>query len=125
MCLITNEPEQIADKDIVCYKVLKVSHGSNKCTYFTPYQNKRVFLNKNLLAYGKEEIEEHSFSFKSIGEGFIHVYSTLERARKYLSNNEKIIVKCIIRKGTRYYSSYYLYQEYCAKKVFITNEIMT
>ena len=123
MCLITNEPEQIADKDIICYKVLKVSYESNKCTYFTPYQNKRVFLNKNLLASGKEEIVNNFFSFKSIGKGFIHVYSTLEIARKYLSNNEKIIVKCIIRKGTRYYSSYH-FQECCAKKVFITDEIM-
>ena len=119
---------QRARKDIICYKVLRATVLSTGHTYYTtPCLGCKVELNSTLSAkenvimahilkppfmlYPKYRVEEgyiHCFTNKNALCGYMHNYFT----------GNKVIVECIIPKGTLYYKSINRL-EICAKKVFI------
>lgn len=103
MCinLIQRSPE-IAEKDIVAYKVLEVQSDF----IFTPYRYMTIEFNK-LYTNTKQEQQ----LFNRITSGVYHLFSSIEDTillKKYAEKNYSkeskfIIVEAIIPKGTKYY----------------------
>ena len=97
MCLkISNgfgEP-QIATEDLIVYKVLKSI--SDKFT--TPYQN-------TVIKIGCTYTSEFSFNFFGDIEKGLHSYVSLDNARYDAMGYiiKRVICKCLIPKGSRYY----------------------
>lgn len=88
-----------AKKDIVCYKILCREEGDN---YYTPYTNFKVDINIPLKAT-ESSLSKNGY-LKSIG--YIHTYSSLEKALdEVLYFPSGVIFKCIIPKGTKYHRS--------------------
>lgn len=105
MCLISKWrfPKK-AKKDIVCYKVLKLSFDGK---LYTPFMSKEVDTSKPLIAKGS------SFSIFDPLEkkgGYIH---SCANCRSEYANQ---IWKCIIPKGTRYHEAFDGC-EYCSRKL--------
>ena len=104
MCLVTNNPEQIAKEDITCYKVVFLE--DNKLLSF--YYGFEYILN-NLyttgILYIRDIIEEVYICI----ERAFHSYTSLDYAMKFLQAyeiNNAVIVKCIIPKGAKFYQDY-------------------
>ena len=129
MCLKTrNFKCNIADEDILCFKVLEFSQA---CGYMTPCIHSYVaqdILNgiKNMVALGEEEYNSHS-TFMEINGGFIHTFKCVEDAIVFCDYNDLFsngafhIFKCIIPKGTRYYDGtcfcYGVMDSYASKEI--------
>jgi hypothetical protein len=135
MCLKLNEENanaKIADHDIVCYKLMHGfcdEYGNVGIT--SPYVGAMHPFNKTITAKGKVTKRNHHYKsgtlFKTIKEGVIHSYSTLEGAvddmRNYCDGN--VIFKAIIPKGTKYYVGYFAgTPSYGSKKLIITDTIV-
>ena len=115
MCLyIGNKKGHIAVKDIVCFKALKLIDGK----YKTPWQGTKVTLGEYLIPDSSPKISEWGFKYK-IGGGVIHAYLDLS-----ICKSGDIIVKAIIKKGTRFWLQDDLGQ-IAAEKLFITEEKVT
>lgn len=117
MCLYSKNKEPfIAKEDIVCYKILVKT--KIPCVYKTPIIRTKVikipFFKKLFKAEGSQRV---IFSFLSsvagmyeVSGGFIHTYKEIEHAKFYVNGewfyeDECVIFKCIIPKGTHYYES--------------------
>ena len=104
MCLVTNNPEQIAKEDITCYKV--VSLEGNKLLSF--YQGFEYILNNlytTVISYTHDLIEEDYICI----ERAFHSYTSLDSAIRFLQKytfSNAVIVKCIIPKGAKFYQDY-------------------
>lgn len=142
MCLLTSRRKGwIAEKDIVCYKVLCEKNED----YFTPFMYRKV--NENVIS-GKYPLHDDTvseifypspnvFSEKNsnrflTGAGFIHSFKGLRSAKNlchdlthYHSYNY-IVYKCIIPAGTRYYKGkdeYSGVNAYAAEKIKFVEEV--
>lgn len=146
MCLYSKTGKfEVAENDLDCYKIIckskfvefdefgfgdipliqnpikKFFKRLRIPRYFTPYQQKKVKNsvikgNENLIAEGKEKIEDPIYSRNntySVSEGFIHSFRGLstvlrhfENASLFMPRDGKVyeLYKCIIPKGTRYIS---------------------
>ena len=105
MCLYSTTGKKIAERDIVCYKVLSYWHGN----YYTPIMCKRV---KNAVLTGRRLFrgglfrQKHKYTnYISIEGGYVHVYSSLMNCRWRWSCDECRYYECIIPKGTEYWIS--------------------
>jgi hypothetical protein len=119
MCLyLTNkgEKEHIAQKPIVCYKILQ---KNPRMGYITPFKGVEIKLGKVYRAKGDGKIREITWLYNNnscykhfISEGYIHTFCTLEGAKKMLFKYgngyaidpyNHVIVQCTIPTGAKYY----------------------
>ena len=114
MCLrLTSYEKKIAQEDIECYKVLKVSGG----LLLSPFQMFDYMIGK-FYETKLGEIEEGD-----IYEGF-HSCSTIYGARRYQTNNVEHIFKCIIPKGAQLFVGRHDEFEGYASNQIIIKEVM-
>jgi hypothetical protein len=143
MCLIVvtktkEEPKAlIADRDIICYKVLLVEkdeHGETK--FKTPYHDYNILLGKKYTTDEETDIylDRDGSTFSSdyvccvweLGAGIFHTYANYEDAHNDCETfrDGNCIVFAIIPKGTPYY-----YGDFCgspcygSKSLIITRNI--
>ena len=120
MCLITsNNTSYIAERDIICYKVL---NGR-----YTPYRNIKVNILQLLglmpfKAEGFIDIYPNVFGYIIEG-GMIHTFVNENEAIDANAYHIKDrVYKCIIPKGTEYFISSDK-EEYCSKKIKFVKRI--
>ena len=106
MCLITLGSEQVADRDIVCYKILM-----RRTNYFvSPYLEYRYDIPSTVEDTAEEKYFKAMRGAKMVGSGFLHAFRTCVAAihwRGVMRGREPytlfVIAECIIPEGTRYY----------------------
>ena len=139
MCLYTRMARmKVAAEDIVCYKMLKVDRTNNGIR--TPVANVKVpydILNGGIPFYADKShihreklINNNKSIFYEIEKGFIHAWSTEYEAKSYVykfATNacfntywKAVLYKCVIPKGTRYYTD--IYSEQYASDCIIFKE---
>ena len=135
MCLVTNKGIYIADRDIECYKILKLGREitntikyTNTINYFirSPYQINHIITDKHLnvdmsISFNKVGYYQNNYKFKNIFKKTfkkifkkeknifigLHSFSDFNDAKKDCSiERDEFIVKCIIPKGTKYIKGY-------------------
>jgi hypothetical protein len=103
MCLYSTTGKKIAERDIVCYKVLSYWHGK----YYTPVMGKKVkdavLTGRRLFRGGLFRQKRKFTNYISIEGGYVHVYSTLMNCHRYWFCGGCRYYKCIIPKGTEYW----------------------
>ena len=128
MCLYTKQTEpEIAEEDIICYKFYRRYNE----ILISPYQGFiapeiGITTNANL---GKSYIPENDnfyihnyYGFKRVDEGF-HSFKTLEETKHEVKgcwdNLDLVIFKCIIPRGSSYYSGIFkeYYESYCSNSI--------
>ena len=121
MCLIINHLEpKIADKDIICYKLVK--RTEIKGVYKSNIQRfeyiiRRLYKNYFDIKYADMLIKRRYRQF-AIEEGMFHSYSS--RIYPILGS----LLKCIIPKGAYYFKGYYgNYPSYASSQIKILEEI--
>lgn len=143
-----NSTPKTARKDIVCYKILENINTWNGRKYgYTPFMGCSVDLGETYEALG--DLQVKSFDFKTwfetpfgcyetwVGEGAIHTFKTLDGAKKMFTNHRLrhlyginrscVIVKCIIPKGTKYFSGVFedtRIPSYASTELTYTEEIV-
>lgn len=107
MCLYSNQiAPLVADKDIVCFKILIPVDGK----FITPYRD--FTFSTNVVVKDKEE--EHVgeiFGMTEVSSGFFHTFTTKERVleeiktlqRKLPKGTKLKVFKTVIPKGSAYY----------------------
>lgn len=107
MCLFSNQKVPlIADKDIICYKIL-IPIGDK---FITPYRD-FIFSTNTIIEDRAEEHISEIFGVTEVTSGFFHTLSTKERVieevktlqRKLPKGTRLKVFKAIIPKGTTYY----------------------
>ena len=110
----------VTEKDIVCYKVVKIV---NYDIFLTPYVDLKI--PEDVISGEKEffadDVKKIVFnelvSLYEISGGYIHTFSTLEEAKtciihgltsQYMQefNIRLVAYECIIPKGTKYFTGY-------------------
>lgn len=132
MCLLTRQICPIEAKEpIMVYKVLWMDSIINN-SFLTPWTHTKTGLNKHLVAKGEKTALTHSSyvlspfkSLRVVSIGYIHCYTNIKDAKlgkrfftPYNPVYKKVIVKCIIEPGTRYYKSWDG-EEIAADSIFI------
>jgi hypothetical protein len=92
MCLNNVGEMKTAEKDIICYKVLRDYNGD----LFTIYQSMHVHIEKS---YRFKLIKNY---YREVHEGF-HSYTSLRSSRRFHDEGSYVIVKCIIPMRSHYY----------------------
>ena len=135
MCWInkTIPIKNIAEKDIICYKVFHIQN-----IIFEQFDRTKIQIDKNkiqklyseymnflYIPYKKQEhinlkIENYIYD-KRITFGY-HSYSTLERALYGIHNSNYTIVECIIPKDSEYYVN--SRQEIVSSDIIVTDKIL-
>lgn len=107
MCLYSSQTAPlVADKDIVCFKILIPVDSK----FITPYRD--FIFSTNVIV--KDEAEEHVgeiFGMTEVSSGFFHTFTTKERVLEEvktlqgkLPKGTKLkVFKAIIPKGSAYY----------------------
>lgn len=140
MCLLVpkDRKEEVLEKDLICYKVLAFSRLLPH--YYTPYTHFHVepLRGSRIKAIGCEESYEHAFGV-TISGGFIHCMGDLNGAEKLveelkhefggLVDEEYVIFKCIIPKGTEVFigKTYFDFRKYtaiAAKEIEFIEEVI-
>lgn len=106
---------KVAEKDIVCYKILTAYVRNEHIFYRTPFTGDPITLGDYVEAEGYKDIVNmvptDGYKCEVIG-GFIHTFKYRKDAVRIATNecrdgyrlDDPVIVKCIIPKGTRYYA---------------------
>ena len=128
MCWIskTIPIKNIAEKDIICYKVFHIQN-----IIFEQFDKSKIqklyseYMNFLYIPYKKQEhinlkIENYIYD-KRITFGY-HSYSTLERALYGIHNSNYTIVECIIPKDSEYYVN--SRQEIVSSNIIVTDKIL-
>ena len=131
MCLVLSKEQQevkVADKDIICYKVLQVVINKSKNKKYldnvvTPCEYERLpasgLFNANGLFPDIESIEAYEDGRKEIGKGVIHCYKRIEDAYKMIVSIRYIFnyiaIPVTIKTGTQYYENDY---EIAARRIY-------
>lgn len=112
MCFYVKTPREVAKEDIITYKLLNEDLSSihHDYSYKIGEKQKEIRLKEN-----GTNILNGNNTLRLIYEGY-HSYSTYEKANRisFLSNRAFVfsllpillLVKCIIPKGSEYYSNY-------------------
>ena len=110
MCLITTTPiPKIADKDIVCYKIVK--RTKIKGVYKASFQEfeyiiRQLYTNNIKIEFSYKLIKSKTIFRYFIEEGMFHSYvSNLNPILSPLPHCA--LLKCIIPKGAYYYEGYF------------------
>ena len=129
MCLVTTQLEpKIADKDIVCYKLVR--RTKIKGVYKSNYQGfeyviRQLYTNNLGIRFVNKNMKRYFYTgFYRIEEGMFHSYvSHLYPAiLRPLPNHT--LLKCIIPKGAYYFKGYYgNYPSYASSQIKILEEI--
>ena len=139
MCLKLKEGNTkliVADKDIVCYKILLQYPDG---TYHSPYQRLPYELNK-LMCDSVNVWKYRSDKTWNVGAGGFHTFAKFDEVKKAFDENfsdglypgfNPVIVKCFIPKGTKYYYGSFSflfcaekYESYASKKLMVTDEVI-
>ena len=126
MCLFINHLEpKIADKDIVCYKLVKRTKikGVYESNYLKfEYIIGQLYTNYFDIKYADMLIKRRYSRF-AIEEGMFHSYSS--RIYPILDSLPNCaLLKCIIPKGAYYFKGYYgNYPSYASSQIKILEEI--
>ena len=125
MCLFINYLEpKIADKDIVCYKI--VERTKIKGIYKSKYQEfeyviRQLYTNYFDIKY-IDMLIKRRYSRFAIEEGMFHSYTNYLLAITILPN--LVVLKCIIPKGAYYFEGYFgNYSSYASSQIKILEEI--
>ena len=125
MCLFINHLEpKIADKDIVCYKL--VERTKIKGIYKSKYQEfeyviRQLYTNYFDIKY-IDMLIKRRYSRFAIEEGMFHSYVNYLSAITVLPN--RVALKCIIPKGAYYFEGYFgNYPSYASSQIKILEEI--
>ncbi len=125
MCLFINHLEpKIADKDIVCYKL--VERTKIKGIYKSKYQEfeyviRQLYTNYFDIKY-IDMLIKRRYSRSAIEEGMFHSYTNYLLAITILPN--LVVLKCIIPKGAYYFEGYFgNYPSYASSQIKILEEI--
>lgn len=109
---------KVAEKDIVCYKILSAYVRNGHTFYRTPFTGNSVGLGEIVRAEGFMDIQHLSsskackYGFKTVvSEGCIHTFKDRNDAIRIASDKDRdgywidnpVIVRCKIPKGTKYY----------------------
>jgi len=138
MCLKLKEGNTrliVADKDIVCYKILLQYPDG---TYHSPYQRTQYELN-NLMCDSVNVWKYRSDKTWNVGAGGFHTFAKFDEVKKVFDETfndglypgfNPVIVKCFIPKGTKYYSGSFnflfcgeKYESYASKKLMVIDEV--
>lgn len=117
MCLISDWrfPKK-AKENIVCYKSLKYNRFIGE--YTSPYRHTIITIPSIMKAKGNSwSLSKGADAYEKRG-GYIHAYTTLDKALRNTLFNNYVIVECIIPKGTKYHLNT-PYEEICAKEIKI------
>ena len=120
MCLITLDSMLTADKDIVCYKILRLNLDGEYTSYYYPGHKWKL----NEL-YTTDLEEKPWGGIKQIELGF-HSYKNFKEAETLFKSQDPnaVLVKCIIPQKSSYYSgSQYLREGYTSSAIKITEVI--
>ena len=101
MCLVTNNPEQIAKEDITCYKVVFLE-DSKLLSFYYGFEYILNNLYTTGILYIHDLIEEDYICI----ERAFHSYTSLNHAMKFWHMRaiySIAVVKCIIPKGAKFY----------------------
>jgi hypothetical protein len=139
MCLITKDVKpRVADKDITCYKNLEwqeaIQRWETPYTYF-PVDEDVIKGKEPLVAVGRKThrkvmlidifnavtIEKNVELYKCEG-GWIHAYSTRQKAKSIASMFGDTTYRVIIPKGTKYYVDC-SGGEMCAERIVIKKKV--
>ena len=111
MCLVIKKLEsKIADKDIICYKLVK--RTKTKGIYESSFQGfeyviRQLYTNNLDIRFANKRIKRYFYKcFYKIKEGMFHSYKsnpypTLNTSSYY------VLLKCIIPKGAYYFEGYF------------------
>ena len=110
MSLITTTPRQVADKDILCYKLIYTDRSR---TYWLGgaaggRTNKEVFdFNTPVMAKGVKQVTNDRGRF-CVDRGFFHSYTNPSEATSFYKpldggNFYRIYAYAVVPKGTNYY----------------------
>ena len=108
MCLVTIQLEpKIADKDIVCYKLVK--RTKIKGIYKSSFQGfeyiiRQLYTNYFDIKY-VDMLIKRRYNLSAIEEGMFHSYANYLSAITILPN--LVTLKCIIPKGAYYFEGYF------------------
>ena len=132
MCLRLDYSEpKIADKDIVCYKLVK--RTKIKGIYKSNFQRfeyviRQLYTNNLDIRFADKVIKNLCLSHPHLGiyaieEGMFHSYTNYMPFELFTSLDETIL-KCIIPKGAYYYEGYFnYYTSYASSQIKILEEI--
>lgn len=120
------QKEKIAKRDIICYKVFSSrgingnQHGKYIRSYYRNF-NYKFGIHYELDGYIDPRLNMNDEPYMiSVG---LHSYTSLEKAKKTIANEmgsyyKKIIIPCVIPKGSRYYHNPYS-KEYVSDQIII------
>ena len=127
MCCYTNfnKPE-VVDFDIPCWKVIEIKLGFLAMTPFVSRIIPSWVLNgkRPFKARGKEKSIVTKFGNKYVGQGFVHAWTTKERAETEAAIRYKrkyVVKECVIKAGTPHYISM-SGDRICAKLLWFVSE---
>lgn len=125
MCLFINQLEpKIADKDIVCYKLVK--RTEIKGVYKSNIQRfeyiiRQLYTNYFDIKY-VDMLIERRYNLFAIENGMFHSYANYLSAITVLPN--RVVLKCIIPKGAYYFEGYFgNYPSYASSQIKILEEL--
>ena len=125
MCLFINQLEpKIADKDIVCYKLVKRTEikGVYKSNYLRfEYIIRQLYINYFDIKY-VDMLIIRRYNLFAIENGMFHSYANYLSAITVLPN--RVTLKCIIPKGAYYFEGYFgNYPSYASSQIKILEEL--
>ena len=125
MCLFINHLEpKIADKDIVCYKLVKRTKikGVYESNYLKfEYIIRQLYTNYFDIKY-VDMLIKRRYNLSAIEEGMFHSYASIYPILKPLQYCT--LLKCIIPKGAYYFEGYFdNYPNYASSQIRILEEI--
>ena len=132
MCLVIKQLEskiepKIADKDIICYKLVK--RTKTKGIYESSFQGfeyviRQLYTNNLDIRFANKSIKRYFYTgFYKIEEGMFHSYANCSHSALNHALDE-FIVKCIIPKGAYYYKGNYGgLTSYASSQIKILEEI--
>ena len=129
MCLVTTQLEpKIADKDIICYKL--VERTKIKGIYKSYYQGfeyiiRQLYTNNLDIRFANKSIKRYFYRcFYKIEEGMFHSYVShlYPPILRPLPNHT--LLKCIIPKGAYYFKGFFeSFPSYASSQIKILEEI--
>ena len=128
MCLITTTSiPKIADKDIICYKLVK--RTKIKGVYKSGFQGfeyviRQLYTNNINIEFTHKLIRYSSFLRYSIEEGMFHSYVSPLYPLEVITIPNWTMLKCIIPKGAYYYEGEFVKTpSYASSRIKILEEI--
>ena len=127
MCLVTTQLEpKIADKDIICYKLVK--RTKTKGVYKSSFQGfeyiiRQLYTNNIKIEFSYKLIKPETIFGYFIEEGMFHSYAS--KSSPILSPLPwSALLKCIIPKGAYYFEGYFDNSpSYASSQIKILEEI--